>query len=248
MTLGSPLAAYARFQARDALLKALTPVGLFLVLGGLPLYTLARRSTLAAMREPGMLQDGAIRIYGEVMTLAMTLGAIVLMSGLASLDRERGHFRFLFSRPVAPWRFYLQHFLIATVLFVACFALLPVGFGAVIAAVPVLPAVQSAALYALMYGSLAFLCSALLNRDGLVFILVMIVSRVLQQLDRAEQLSGFLSGLANALPPLQALDGIRASWLADRALTGNDLVLVIGYSLGMLVAALVLIRQKSLAR
>ncbi len=248
MTLGSPLAAYARFQARDALLKALMPVGLFLVLAGLPIYTLAQRSTLAAMRAPGTLQDGAIRIYGEVMTLAMTLGAIVLMSGLASLDRERGHFRFLFSRPVAPWRFYLQQFVIATVLFVACFALIPVGFGAVVAAVPVLPALGSAALYALLYGSLAFLFSALLNRDGLAFILVMIVSRVLQQLDRAEQLSGFLSGLANALPPLQALDGIRTTWLAERAVTGNDVLLVIGYSVGMLASALVLIRQKSLAR
>lgn len=248
MSARAPLMAYVPYQARDALPKALVPVGLFALLGGLPLWTIARQQSLEALQQPGRIQDAALQIYAQAMGMAMTLGAIVLMSGLASLDRDRGHVRFLFAQPVAPWRYYLQRFVVGAGLFVACFALVPLGFSAVVTEVPVVPALQGAALYALVYGALGTLCSAAWNKDGVAFILVIVLARTLQQLATTGALPGWLEGVAHALPPLHAADTVRDAWLAGRALAGNDLVLVLGYAAGMLVSALLLIRHRPLAR
>jgi hypothetical protein len=248
MTGLSPLLAYAPFQARDAILRALMPVALFALVAGLPLWALSGQQSLVAMRSPGEHQAAALMIYSQAMTLAMTLGAIVMVHGLAALDRERQYFRFPFAQPVVPWQYYLQQFAVGTVLFVACFALIPVGFGLVVTEVPVLPVLQSALLYALLYGSLALLTGSLLNRDGILYILLVIMGFSLQQLERSDALSDLMAGVAHALPPFAAADAVRSRWLAERALDGNDLTLVVGYSVGMLVAALFLIRNKALAR
>lgn len=248
MTALSPLLAYAPFQARDALLKALMPVALFAVMGGVPLWAFANQTGLAALQTPSPQQDSALTLYVQFLSASMTLGAVVLVHGLAALDRERQHFRFLFAQPVVPWQYYLQQFAVATVLFVAGIALIPIGFSLVFTDVPVLPVLQSALMYALLYGSLALLTGSLLNRDGVLYILVVIVGFTLQQLDRADALSDAMAAVAHALPPFAAADAVRTRWLAERALEGNDLTLIVGYSVGMLVSALFLIRNKALAR
>lgn len=245
---GAGLLGYARFQARDALPRALAPLALFVGLGGIPLWTMTRQLGLAASRENERFAVMSEQAYLQVGGMAMTLGAIVMMSGLASLDRERGHFRFLFAQPVAPWRYYLQHFVVSALLFVGCYAIIPLGFGAIFHAVPLAPALLSAGLYVLLYGALGLLCTAIWNRDGIPFILVLVVARTLQQVARTELLPGWLEGVAHALPPLEAADRVRTAWMAERALEGNDLVLVLGYALGMLASALLLIRAKPLAR
>ena len=72
MSTGSPLAAYAPFQARSALLKALMPVGLFTLLGGLRIgkidtvayiTTLCRRGRLQGVGAP-VLQQGPVTVAG----------------------------------------------------------------------------------------------------------------------------------------------------------------------------------------
>ena len=248
MTALSPLLAYAPYQARDALLRAIMPVALFAAMGGVPLWAFAGQEGFAAIQSPGPQQSAALTIYTQTLSLAMTLGAIVLVHGLAALDRERQYFRFPFAQPVVPWQYYLQQFAIGTALYVAFLAIIPIGFSLVITDVPVLPVLQSALLYALLYGSLALLTGSLLNRDGVLYILVVIVGFTLQQLDRSGALSDAMAAVAHALPPFAAADAVRTSWLAERALEGNDLTLVVGYSLGMLVSALYLIRNKALAR
>lgn len=248
MTGGGALALYARWQLRDALARALMPLVIFAGIAGIPLWSLVHQHTLAVMRAPGPLQQGAIQIYGNVMELSMTLGAFVLVSGLISADRTKQHFRFLFSRPVSPWRFYLQQFAISIVLFAACFSLIPVGFGLIFSPVPIVAVVMSAALYALIYGALALLCGALVNKDGALLIGVAVVSTVLQQLERTDALPPWASALADALPPLATAAGLRARWLAERAIETGDLLLVVLYALGMLAAAFILIRRSPLAR
>lgn len=248
MTLGSPLAAYARWHARDALGRAAVPVILFLGMGGIPLWSIAAQRSLGAMRAAGETHAMATQIYTQTMSLAMTLGAFMLVGGLVATDRERQFVRFLFAAPVTPWRFYLQQFVIRLALFTACLALIPLGFRAIFFEVPVLPVIGSAALYGLLLGSLATLAGALFNRDGAVLLVTALVSSVLQQLNRADALPGWAAAVARALPPLGAADQIRTRWLAERALEGNDLVLVVAYSLGMLAAALWIIRHAPLTR
>ena len=245
---GGALALYARWQLRDAFLRALAPVVIFAGIAGILLWALVRQHTLAVMRQQGPLLEGALQIYGNLMELSMTLGAFVLVSGLLSADRMKQHYRFLFSRPVAPWRFYLQQFAISVVLFVAVFSLIPILFGLIFTPVPIVAVVKSATLYALLYGTLALLCGALVNKDGALLIGVAILATVLQQLERTNALPRWAGILADALPPLITAEALRARWLAERAIESGDLVLVLLYSLGMLVGALVLIRRTPLAR
>lgn len=248
MSAPSPLLAYAPWQARYALLRAAAPLGLFLLLGGIPLWGIVSEVGLETVRQPGEAQGAAMMAYNQMMTLSMTLGALISVSGLIALDRERQYFRFLFSQPVVPWQYYLQQFVISAVLFAAAMALIPMGFGLLFIDVPVLPVVQSAFLYALLFGSLALLCGALLNKDGLIFIGVLIFAITLQQAEAVGALPGWLGALANALPPFVAAQGVRAQWLAGHAAATGAVVHVLVYSLGMLAAALFVVRRAPLAR
>lgn len=248
MNLGSPLALYARWQLRDAVSKALIPLLIFAGLTGIPLWGLHRQIQGEAARDPGAFATLAVQVYGQTLTLAMTLGALLLMNGLVSADREKQYFRFLFSRAVAPWAFYLQQFVISITLFTAVFALIPIVFGAIVAPVPVLEAVQSAAMYALFLGSLALLCSVLVNKDGVLLIVVLLASLSLQQVQSSGMLPRWASWLADALPPIVTADAVRDRWLAERAAESGDIVLVLLYSVGMLGVALFLLRRAPLAR
>ncbi len=242
------LVSYAPWQVRDGALKALVPVALFALMAGVPILIMAQRATLAGVRSPGRWQENAMQAYEQTLPMVLLLGAIVLMSGAASLDRERQHVRFLFPRPVVPWAFYLQQFAVSLVLFVIAASLLPIAFGAIITEVPVAPVLRSAAMLGFLYGALGMLCGAALNRDGIAFIAAIVVSGVLQQAERAGQLGRAGSLIADALPPIAASGQVRAAWFAGRAAESGDLRLVLLYSTGMVLAALALIHWRPLVR
>lgn len=248
MTSGSALAGYLRWHAQDAVLRAVTPVILFLGMGGLPLWSFARTVGLGAMDRPGDAQDLALQIYGSTMPLAMTLGAVILASGLPATDREKQYFRFLFAKPVVAWAFYLQQFLVGLVLFVAAMTLVPILFSLTVTAVPVLAVAQSALVFALLYGALVALCGALVSRDGVAFVTVAATSTVLQQLGKTGALPDWLAQVAGVLPPFMAADAVRALWLSGAPVAARDIVHVTGYAIGMLAAALFLVRRLPLAR
>lgn len=243
------LSLYASWQFRDAVPKAVfAPLAIFGVVAGFPLVFLAREHTLAVLRTPGDPQSMALATYNNFLPLTLALGAIILMSGGASLDRERQYVRFLFSRPVAPWVLYLQQFALSVLLFVAALSFLPLLFAWMVADVPVLAVAKVGALYALAYGSLALFCGALLNRDGIAYLGVIVVSQVLHSADQAGQLGTILSGVTKGLPPLFALSQVRTSWFAGGSAETGDLQYVIGYAIVMLAVALWVIHRRPLVR
>ena len=248
MTAGRALAGYLRWHAQDAVLRAVTPVILFLAMGGVPLWSFARTVGLTALDRPGDAQHVALQIYGNTMPLAMTLGALILAGGLPATDREKQYFRFLFAKPVVAWAYYLQQFVVRLALFVVAMTLVPVFFSLIVTEVPVLAVTRSAILLALLYGSLVVLCGALVTKDGVAFIAVAASSFVLQQLGRAGALPGWLALVAGLLPPFVTADAVRVLWLSGAPAAAEDIVRVIGYSIGMLVAALLLVRRLPLAR
>ncbi|MDH5233819.1 MAG: hypothetical protein OEW77_02600 [Gemmatimonadota bacterium] len=248
MTAGNPLALYARWQVRDAFTKAVVTLLFFLVIGGVPLWFLLNGHPPAGIDSQERIEQMSRMIYQQALGSAMTLGALLLMSGVVSADRTKQHFRFLFARPVAPWAFYLQYFAISVMLFVACTTLVPVGFRFLVTPVPVLAVVKAAALYALLFGALALLCSVLVARDGVLLVLVVVVSMSLQQLAPSNALPRWAELLAEMLPPFGTAEALRTRWLTERSVETGDLTLVLLYALGMLVVALVLLRRVPLAR
>lgn len=244
---GANLLGYARWHARDGVVRAIVPCLLFTFLAGMPILFLSREGGLAALREPGSLHDAALRVYAQAMPLAMTLGALMVASGFVALDRERGHVRLLFSAPVSAWRFYLSRYLVAAALFVAGFSLVPLLFGLIVLPVDLLPVIASSALYALLLGSLAMLAGALTRRDGAVVITVALAASMLQGIARDAEV-GWITVAARALPPLDAADQVRAAWLSSGTADPGQLLLVLGYGLAMLVASLVVIQRAPLVR
>ncbi len=243
----SPLA-YLRWHARDALLRCLAPLLIFGAIAGLPIRSLADRFGLAEIRADGELQRSVLQIYTQTLTLSMTLGAVLLLSGFVAQDRDRGHVRFLFAAPVSPWQHYAMRALVSGLMFVAAFGTIPLLFSWLVIPVPLAGVLQSAALYAALYGGLAMLAGALVNRDGVIFILVVGTSTILQQLDKGEMLSRPLAGLARVLPPLVLADGVRSKLLDGQAPAAADLLHLLLYTLAMFALAFLVIRRAPLAR
>lgn len=242
------LLAYLPWHARDAAVRALTPLVISVLLLAIPLGAMASGASWAVLREPGRLQDAALGAYRQTIELAITLGALLVASGFVATDRERGHVRFLFSAPIVPWRYYLQRFLVGAASFVLAVSCIPVLFGFVVRTVPVAPAAASAALYAFLIGSLALLAGALTRRDGALVIGVLLVAGLLQPIAAQAELPAVVETLAAVLPPLHAADRVRADLLQGNTPDGRALVHALGYASGMLAAALVVLRRAPLVR
>lgn len=247
---GANLLAYARWHARDAIFRAVTPVLLLIAIVGLPIWSLVDRGGIEAIRAPGDLHQNVTQLYGQMMTLAMTLGALLVASGFVALDREKGHVRFLFSTPVVAWQFYLQRYLIGVAAFIACYSLVPLGFGWLVFPVPVMAVVASTALYAFLLGSLAMLAGAITRHDGGVVIGVALVGSILQALVRSAggELPAWMIWLSKGLPPIDTADQLRTAWLSGTSYATSDLTFVLGWSLAMLVVALYTIKRAPLVR
>ena len=247
MSRTSPFA-YLRWHARDSLLRSVVPLLLFTAIAVLPIRSLVSRFGMDAIREDGQMQQNVLQIYSQTLTLVMTLGAILLLSGFIAQDRERGHVRFLFAAPVVPWQHYVMRALVAVLMFTALFALIPLGFSWLVVPVEIVGVLKSALLYAALYGGLAMLAGALVNKDGALFIVLVVATTILQQLEKGELLGRTLAVVARALPPLVLADGVRSRWLAGSDPASADLLHVGLYAIALYVVALVVIRRTPLAR
>jgi hypothetical protein len=114
--------------------------------------------------------------------------------------------------------------------------------------VPILGTLLALLLSGFFLGSMLLLIGAVTQRDGLVFIGVYLFSNVLQSITQAGAGPTWLRGLAWMLPPVKQLSDFSGAWLGGRTVEPQDLVLVLGYGLGMLVSALVLIKRAPLVR
>ena len=243
-----PLLAYLPWHARDAVVRALVPPLLFFVIVGGPLYAFRQANPHLTYDDGGSGAAFALNIYVSFVQMAMTLGAIAMMNQLVALDRERQFVRFLFPQPVVPWQFYLQRYLVSLVLFVAVFASIPLLYSWWVSPVPLVPALQSAALYGLLFGGLSILCGALVQRDGVALIGVLIASTVLQQIAATDGAPGAVTFFSRILPPFRMAGGIRAEWLAGAPVETGDLLHVLGYAVAMLTVGLVVVKRFPLVR
>lgn len=247
MTL-RPLLAYAPWQARDAAVRALAPLFVVLAVGGLPLYAFMSSQEITDLAADPRATNVALQVYDSASSLAMLIGAFLLMGNSAALDRDKLHVRFLFAHPVAPESFYLQRFLVSLVVSTAIFAVVPLAYSWLAVPVPVLGTLKAYVLIQLLIGSLAALCGAITARDGLAVIVTYLGANILQQLDRADQLAPWLSTLSKGLPPMNAMERTADALVAGTAVATNELILVLGYAAGLLLAALVIIKRAPLVR
>lgn len=187
---------------------------------------------------------GETAVFLGILDFTVTILAFLGTAGMVSTDFAMGYYRPLFARPVSPPLYYLQRWLLGGML-----ALLVTAAVVLAAALrmggslPIGRLMTQAALCYLLLGGLVFLLSTVTRRDWLIAVLVMAAQASLglaQSLGAAG--SGAAAVLYTILPPLRLVD------MADPVPSGPDLVHVLLYGLGLVAAALLVIRFRPLAR
>ncbi|MBX3132087.1 MAG: hypothetical protein KF689_01715 [Gemmatimonadaceae bacterium] len=247
MTL-RPLLAYAPWHARDVLPRALVPLAVFAIVGGLPVFGYLRNQEIIDLANNATQADFVRAMFREVLPLAITLGAFLFMTQSVALDRDRQHTRFFFAHQVLPDAFYLQRFVVGLVVFVACFAPVPLVMQWLLPDLPVLGAFGALVIALVLVGGLTVLAGSLTRRDGLAVILTFIVVRTLQQLSQADVLADWADPIVRGMPPIQTMAELQRAFLTAAAFQWTDVVHVVGYGLGLLAAGLLVVRRSPLVR
>lgn len=247
MTL-RPLIAYVPWQLRDIFPRALVPLVLFAVFGGIPVAVTLRGVGNAAPPDPEAFGAMLRMIYIGVVPLCFTLGAFLFMTRSIAEDRERSYVRFLFAHPVAPEHFYLSRFVVGLLTFAACFLPVPLVLRAYGADVPVLGSLVAMASVFALVGGLTTLCAAFANKDGLALIIVYVVTQSLQRLATQDVLPAWAEPIVRGLPPIDSLNLVMKSLLEATDWPVTDIIHVVGYGLGLLAAGLFVLRRSPLVR
>jgi len=169
-------------------------------------------------------------------------------NGIVAQDRQKGFFRFLFSKPVPVPGFYGSAYLIHAVLATAGAAAVASGIGWYATPQPVLGVAMACALTFALLGSLLFLLSTLSYQDGLLFIVVWVLTLILRQVEPTMKAGHWLHTAVRVLPPTQHLDAVRDALYAGQPWQATDLWHVLAYGGTCLVLAAVALRKLPLAR
>ena len=251
----SRLMAYLPYQLGDYLLqRAAIPVVLILLTVGLPLYGM--KTTPGYWATP-QGHDLALQLFKSTVTLFLPVGAFLAVSNVISVDRQQGYGRFYFSKPVSVLGYYGQTYVLHGVSFIALFAIITLIFGSATTSMPLVGAIEAAALTYAVIAPLSLVFGALSRFDSGVMVLVYLLASVTQQIvaqakavgpAALEVLPKFLAPLAAILPPVQDLSAQRDLLYAGQALDATALGHIFGYSAGALVLGVVLLRRLPLSR
>ncbi len=247
MTL-RPLLAYLPWQARDMAVRALAPLAIILVVGGIPVFAFLRSQEVVDLVNDAMQADFVKNVYQSVASLAITLGAFLFMTSSVALDRDKQHVRFFFSHQVNPASYYLQRFFVGMAVFLALFAIAPLGVELFLTDVNVLGSLAAFALTMVLVGGLTVLAASLTNRDGLALVLSFVVIRTLQQLAAQDLVAEWMRPIVRGLPPIETMTVISRALVEGNTFQATDVIHVLGYGLGMLAAGLLVMHRGPLVR
>jgi ABC-type transport system involved in multi-copper enzyme maturation permease subunit len=256
---GARLGAYAFWQLRDYLLDRGVATLLITALTGylsaVPAYLMlqqnferpelvARYGSAAAARV-ALAHEASVSFLTGTLGVIVFLGALLAMNGIVANDRKLGYFRFLFSKPMSPARYYGQAFAVHTGAWLAIITLLAFVYGLFIA--PLLSAafLGGLGLVFVCYAGVAFLLSATARWDWLSLVFITVMTTLLQQ--RFGMSSSPFARLLYLLPPLQETTGVYQALADGVALPWHSIVWLGGYGGACFVAALVVLRHRRLA-
>ncbi len=173
------------------------------------------------------------------------VGALLAMNGIVANDRKLGYYRFLFSKPVAPPRYYGQAFLIHWAAFLGIFSLLGVVYGVAVWPILSVPLVAVVALMFLLYGGITFVLSAAARWDWLSLVAVTVATTYLW--DRFGKSESIVARLLYLLPPLNRTTEVYAAAAKGDPLPWHLLEWFGAYGVSCFLIGLIVLRYRRLA-
>ena len=233
----SPLR-YAPWLAFDVVKVQLALFAIVAV--GLPLMLLWLQKRMGGAPEAASVQTGTF-------TVSLTVAVLMAIGGAIGGDLKGGYYRAWFSKPMSPWWYYLQRWLLGAI----AVLLAPLMLGGALALVLHRGSgitgdlMLTVALGYLLIGSACLLFSNFTARDWLVVFLLSFMQQRLAQVIEASgnfgvTLPDSLVWFYKALPPFHLINAMKP------ALHGNALWHVLGYGVAMLAAALVIVQVRPL--
>lgn len=230
-----------RYLRHHALDVARGPLALYLAVSaglGLVLWRMSRLSETPP--ESAMLLGGFVNG-------TLVVAVLFACGGVAGTDIKQGYYRAFFSKPMAPWWYYLQRWvlggfaMLTAPLWVGLAIHLALGNGTGLSA----GVFGTVALGFLLIGGVVLLASTATSRDWLVAFLVYFLQARLHDvttiLERAAQpVPKAIAFLDTVLPPFHLVnrgDGLPA---------GGDLFHVVGYGAALVVTALLVLTYRPL--
>ncbi|MEO5815637.1 MAG: hypothetical protein ABIT20_10195 [Gemmatimonadaceae bacterium] len=252
---------YALWQLADYLKDRGLPTLIVSLLGG---YVTLIPMLVNYKHQLAILPQGLITRYGGIegarvvlmhdvneMFLAnflgvlVYLGAIFAINGIVADDRKKGYYRFLFSEPVSPRRYYGQAFLVHWLGFVIVVCLLALVYGALLLPLLTLPLVSVVALMYLMYAGMGFALSAVARWDWLSLVAATVFAQTMWSLYGAS--TSALARLLYLLPPVHRTREIYEALAKHTPLDTGLLIWYAGYGIVCYLIGLVVLRYRRLA-
>ncbi len=252
---------YGLWQLRDFLVDRGIPI---LIIGGLLGYLTLAPMLPALHRNLAMLPPKLVQKWGGIEGATAMLmkdfnevflrsflggmvfvGAVLAMNGIVANDRKQGYYRFLFTKPLAPWRYYGQAFVLHTVGFVAILALLGQVYG-----VFVWPILSVRLLFVLgvmfvMYGGITFALSAAARWDWLSLVTVTVAASFLW--DRFKDSPAALAKLVYLLPPVHRTSEVYNALAKAEPVPWPLIEWYATYGVICFIAGLIVLRHRRLA-
>ena len=256
---GARLGPYALWQLRDYLfdrgVATLLITALTGYLSAVPAYLMlkqnferpelvARYGSAAAARA-AMAHEASAAFLNGTLGVIVFLGALLAMNGIVASDRKLGYFRFLFSKPMSPARYYGQAFAVHLGGWLAIISLLAFVYGLFVAPLLSVAFLGGLSLVFLCYAGVAFLLSATARWDWLSLVFVTVMTTLLHQ--RFGTSSSPFAKLLYLLPPLQETSAVYTALAEGVALPWHSIAWLGGYGAACFVAALVVLRYRRLA-
>lgn len=183
------------------------------------------------------------RFQAQTFEATLTLAVLIATAGIISADRQHGWYRVWFSKPITPWWFYLQRWLLGlgavllAPLFLGLGQLIILKNGTGITAA----LLGTIALGYLLIGGAALLLAHATQREYLVVFVLAAAQRGLANLVTLDvDLPTYVDVVYRVLPPFHLISP------EAPMLTGRPLLHVVAYGLAMLVSALVLVEKRAL--
>ncbi|MGH7523905.1 MAG: hypothetical protein ACREK8_06335 [Gemmatimonadales bacterium] len=240
---------YLPWLARDAMLWPGRFFGLAIVGVSLLVWRFAARMHLPRPdqvrvnnRPMPMVTDISQLVQVGVWNTCLTVAILMTVGTIIGTDLERGYFRSWFSKPMSPFWFYLQRFLIGAVVILLCPLVLGIGLMLATGGSTGVTAdlIGQIALAYLLVGSAAALASRFMSKGYLVVFLLSVMQNILHSIATRDFLPGWALELHRLLPPFYLLQpGLPVPH-------GGELWHIVGYGGGMLLLVLVLLRSRPL--